>query len=98
MHICRACGCRDPIWRVEHGTRKLKIEGEEWSVFNAFGYAQAFNTFNLPVVCVPVGRTPSGLPVGVQIAGQPFHEKTLLAVASVLEEALGGWQRPSLAL
>jgi Asp-tRNA(Asn)/Glu-tRNA(Gln) amidotransferase A subunit family amidase len=82
----------------EHGARRLKIEDEEVSVFNAFGYAQSFNTFNLPVACVPAGRTPTGLPVGVQLAGRPFQEETVLWAARVLEEALGGWQPPPLAL
>jgi amidase len=79
----------------EHGTRKIRVEGLEMSVFRAFSYAQTFNTFNLPAVSIPAGRTREGLPLGVQLAGRPFHEKMILRVARVLEEALGGWQPPS---
>jgi Asp-tRNA(Asn)/Glu-tRNA(Gln) amidotransferase A subunit family amidase len=32
------------------------------------------------------------LPIGVQIIGRPFAEETVLAVAAIIEEALGGWQ------
>lgn len=80
----------------EHGTRKIRVEDEEISIFEAFSYAQTFNTFNLPVACVPAGRTIEGLPVGVQIVGRPFHEKTVLRTARILEEALGGWQPPQI--
>jgi Asp-tRNA(Asn)/Glu-tRNA(Gln) amidotransferase A subunit family amidase len=73
----------------EHGARKVTIEGEAVSVFRAFGYSQTFNVFGLPVVCVPVGRTRAGLPVGVQLIGRPFAEETVLAAAAILESALG---------
>jgi Asp-tRNA(Asn)/Glu-tRNA(Gln) amidotransferase A subunit family amidase len=77
-----------------HGARKVSARGDEISVFNAFSYAQTFNTFDLPVVCVPAGRTAAGLPIGVQLIGRPNSEKSLLRVAHLLEEALGGWQPP----
>lgn len=75
----------------EHGTRKVRVGNEEINVFNAFSYAQSFNTFNLPVVCIPAGRSREGLPIGVQLVGRPFSEKSLLRVARLLEEALGGY-------
>lgn len=84
------------VTAFEHGARKVRVEDEEINVFDAFSYAQAFNSFNLPVACVPAGRTSEGLPVGVQIVGRPFHEKTVLKVARLLEEALGGWQPPQI--
>ena len=82
----------------EHGTRRIKVRDEEINVFKAFSYAQTFNTFNLPAVCIPAGRTPEGLPVGVHLAGRPFHEKMILGVACFLEEALGGWRPPPFSL
>lgn len=78
----------------EHGTRKVKVADYEMSVFNAFSYSQVFNTFDLPVVCVPAGRTSEGLPVGVQIAARPFCERALLNAALVLEQSLGGYAPP----
>jgi amidase len=80
----------------EHGARKVPVGSEEINVFNAFSYAQTFNTFDLPAVCVPVLRTREGLPVGVQLVGRPASEKSLLRVARILEEALGGWLPPTL--
>jgi aspartyl-tRNA(Asn)/glutamyl-tRNA(Gln) amidotransferase subunit A len=36
---------------------------------------------------VPCGFTKSGLPIGAQIIGQPFHEAELLAIANAYEQA-----------
>ena len=51
----------------------------------------------LPAAAVPVGRTPDGLPIGVQVIGRRYREMEVLAVAKELEEALGGWIKPDLA-
>ena len=48
----------------------------------------------LPATVVPVGLV-DGLPVGVQIAGPFLEDRTTLAVARFLEEALGGCTRPA---
>lgn len=72
----------------EHGARRVDVNGQSISVFRAFSYAQTFNVFGLPSVVVPAGRSAEGLPIGVQIIGRPFEEKTVLAVAAVVEKAL----------
>ncbi len=81
-----------------HGARGVEVGGESVNTFRAFGYAQACNVFGLPAACVPAGRTREGLPVGVQIIGRPFQERIVLAAARAIESALGGWQRPPIAL
>ena len=79
----------------EHGAQRVRVNGESISVFRAFSYAQTFNVFGLPSVVVPAGKSAAGLPIGVQIVGRPFAERTVLAAAAAIEEALGGWQRPA---
>ncbi|HEV7797871.1 MAG TPA: amidase [Pyrinomonadaceae bacterium] len=78
----------------EHDTRKITVGERTMSTFRAFSYSQTFNVFDLPVVVVPASRTAKGLPIGVQIVGRPFAEGTVLAAATIIEEALGGWQPP----
>ena len=80
----------------KHETQKVTVGGRTFSTFRAFSYAQTFNVFDLPCVCVPAGRSPEGLPIGVQIIGRPFAEEAALAAAAIVEEALGGWQAPPL--
>jgi aspartyl-tRNA(Asn)/glutamyl-tRNA(Gln) amidotransferase subunit A len=56
-----------------------------------------FNTLGLPAISIPCGTTPLGLPVGLQIAGPPFGESRVLAVAHAYEQSVGWRKRPSLA-
>jgi len=37
-----------------------------------------------PAVTIPAGRDPSGLPVGVQLAGRPWEDHLVLAAARLL--------------
>ena len=70
----------------EHDALKVTVKGSTMGTFRAFSSAQAFNVFDLPVVTVPVGRSPAGLPIGVQIAGPPFAEELVLAAAEIVEQ------------
>jgi len=79
----------------KHGTLKVTVGERTMSTFRAFSYSQTFNAFDLPAVVVPAGRSPEGLPIGVQIVGRPFAEEMVLDAAAIIEEALGGWQMPS---
>ena len=76
----------------KHGARRVEVNSESVSVFRAFSYSQTYNVFGMPGVAVPAGRSARGLPIGVQVVGPPFEEQTVLAVAEIVEEALGGWQ------
>ena len=54
-------------------------------------------TFSLggqPVVVVPFGRSPEGMPIGVQVAAGVGRDHVALAVARMLERAGGGWSLP----
>ncbi len=50
---------------------------------------------HLPATAAPIGATPEGLPVGVQIMGDAFADRTTLAFAALLErEGLAGYRPP----
>jgi Asp-tRNA(Asn)/Glu-tRNA(Gln) amidotransferase A subunit family amidase len=53
---------------------------------HAFDFVHLIALAGLPAVSVPVG-SEDGLPVGVQVAGPPFREDVVLAVAGALEAA-----------
>ncbi len=72
----------------EHDTLKVTVQGSTFGTFRAFSYSQAFNVFDLPAVTVPAGRSAEGLPIGVQIVGQPNAEEMVLAAAEIVEEAM----------
>jgi len=56
-----------------------------------------FDVFGLPAISIPCGFTSSGLPIGLQIAGAPFAEATVLRVARAYERVTD-WhaRRPAL--
>lgn len=56
-----------------------------------------FSFTGFPSVTVPCGFTAGGLPVGLQLAGRPFDEATVLRVAAAYEGATG-WGKRSPAL
>ncbi|HEY6804490.1 MAG TPA: amidase [Pyrinomonadaceae bacterium] len=74
----------------KHDTLKVSVNGTSMGNFRAFSYAQAFNVFDLPVVTVPAGKSPEGLPIGVQVVGRPFAEELVLQAAEIIQEALSG--------
>jgi aspartyl-tRNA(Asn)/glutamyl-tRNA(Gln) amidotransferase subunit A len=51
-----------------------------------------FNGLGVPVLSVPCGFTADGLPLGLQIAGRPFEEATVLRVGHAYEQAAGWWR------
>ncbi|GAA4225476.1 amidase [Sagittula marina] len=52
------------------------------------GFAFLATLTGLPALSLPVGFTPSGLPVGLQLIGPPRGEARLLQIARRLEQAL----------
>ncbi len=57
-------------------------------------YTSAFNTTGWPGAVVRAGTSPEGMPIGVQLITRPWTEAVALALAQVVETALGGWQKP----
>jgi aspartyl-tRNA(Asn)/glutamyl-tRNA(Gln) amidotransferase subunit A len=47
------------------------------------------NMAGLPGIAVPVGKDAQGLPLALQLIGQPFDEETLFSLGEVIEQAAG---------
>ncbi len=72
-----------------HDERNWVIDGQPVEYLDAMRYTQWFNLLAAPAAVVPVGRSPEGLPIGVQIVGRPFEDEVVLKVASVVDDAFG---------
>jgi len=72
-----------------HGERNWMIEGQQVEYLDAMRYSQWFNLLAAPAAVVPVGRSPEGLPIGVQIIGRPFEDEAVSKVASVVDREFG---------
>jgi amidase len=79
-----------------HGERSWQVEGRTVKYLDAWSYCEWFNLLGTPAAVVPVGKSPEGLPIGVQIVARPWQEELVLSVAETLEEQFAGWRRPPL--
>jgi aspartyl-tRNA(Asn)/glutamyl-tRNA(Gln) amidotransferase subunit A len=64
------------------------LSGEDFG-----NYTTVFNLTGVPAVSVPCGFTRQGLPVGMQLAGRPLDEPTVLRLARAYERATDWSQR-----
>ena len=83
--LCPVCAV--PAFR--HGERAWSVEGETVSYLDAMSYTQWWNIMGNPAAVVPAGRSPEGLPIGVQVVGRPWEEELVLSVAAEIERGLG---------
>ncbi len=77
-----------------HGEREWQVEGKTVKYLDAWSYCEWFNLLGFPAAVVPMGHSPEGLPIGVQIVGRPWQEEVVLAVAAKLEAERGPWPAP----
>jgi Asp-tRNA(Asn)/Glu-tRNA(Gln) amidotransferase A subunit family amidase len=77
-----------------HGERSWQVEGKTVDYLDAWSYAEFFNLLGNPAAVVPVGRSPEGLPIGVQIVGRPWEEEQVLSVVASLEKELAAKNIP----
>jgi Asp-tRNA(Asn)/Glu-tRNA(Gln) amidotransferase A subunit family amidase len=90
--LCPACAI--PAFR--HGEREWRIQGRRVEYLKAMSYSQWFNLLGNPSAVVPVGKSPEGLPIGVQVVGRPWEDEAVLAVAAKIEQVTGGFRPPPL--
>ena len=74
--------------------RLIDIDGVEYPYFDQLVWAGLATMPGLPATAVPAGRSPEGLPVGVQLIGPMFEDRTPLRLAELLEQKIGGFQAP----
>jgi aspartyl-tRNA(Asn)/glutamyl-tRNA(Gln) amidotransferase subunit A len=67
----------DPPFKVEVGlTRNVSARN-----------TLPFDVYGIPMISIPCGFTSAGLPIGLQIAGAPWAESNVLALAHAYERA-----------
>jgi aspartyl-tRNA(Asn)/glutamyl-tRNA(Gln) amidotransferase subunit A len=77
-----------PIAAPRIGEETVRIGGADESVLIAMIRCTApFNATHLPALSLPCGFTRAGLPIGLQIAGRPFDEATVLRAGHAYEQA-----------
>ena len=63
----------------------VSVDGVDHEIYDVI-MTPVFNAFSrLPVLSVPSGFAPNGVPTGVQIVGNPFDETTVFRIARAIE-------------
>jgi amidase len=75
--------------------RRIIIEGRDIAYNDLLFWPGLTCGFHLPGTVAPLGFTQAGLPLGVQIAGPIYGDRTTIAVARLLEEAWLGFTAPA---
>ena len=65
----------------------LAGEQEVGTVAALTQYTRPYNITGFPAISVPCGFSPEGLPIGLQLAGRPFDEETVLRAAHAYEQS-----------
>ncbi len=79
-----------------HGERSWQVEEKTVKYLEAWRYTAWFNLLGTPAAVVPVGKSPEGLPIGVQIVARPWQEELVISIAAALENQLGPYGHPAI--
>ena len=82
--------------RAEQAARRLDVAGKAEPYNNNFNWAGPATVAQLPATIAPIGRTGTGLPIGVQIIGPYLEDSTTIQFAQLIERAFGGFVPPVL--
>jgi amidase len=86
-----------PAFRHDPSTpqeaRTMAVDGKVFPYLHHLVWAELATTCGLPATVIPIGVT-EGLPIGVQIIGPEFEDRTPLAFARAIEREFGGFAPP----
>ncbi len=74
--------------------RRIEIDGKEYPYFDQLVWPEIATTPGLPATAIPIDRSETGLPIGVQIVGPYLEDRTTIAFAELMEREFGGFVPP----
>jgi amidase len=78
----------------EQEKRRINIDGRDFSYPDQMAWSGIANLTGFPATQIPLGLSPDGLPVGVQIVGPWLEDRTPLKLAELIEREFGGFVPP----
>ena len=75
-------------------SRTIEVNGESVSYLNSVMWTGLIGVLGLPSAVPPIGRTPAGLPVGVQVVTPYLRDRDAIALAGHLADIAGGYETP----
>ncbi len=83
-----------PLDHSPHEARKINIDGKALDYDDQVAWCAIATSAGLPATVAPIGQSPQGLPIGVQIIGGYLNDLTTIAFAGQIERAFGGFVPP----
>jgi amidase len=74
--------------------RHINIDGKDHAYPDQLAWPGIATLPGLPATAIPIGLSPEGLPVGVQIVGPWLEDRTPLKLAELIERGFGGFVPP----
>ncbi|HMH70952.1 MAG TPA: amidase, partial [Bradyrhizobium sp.] len=71
--------------------RRIKIDGKDYAYPDQLAWPGIATLPGLPATAIPLGLSPEGLPVGIQIVGPWLEDRTPLKLAELIEREFGGF-------
>jgi amidase len=75
-------------------TRRINIDGKDYVYPDQLAWPGIATLPGLPATAIPIGLSPEGLPIGVQIVGPWLEDRTPLKLADLIEREFGGFVPP----
>lgn len=79
---------------TEPGQRRVDVDGTEIGWEDMLFWPGIVGGFHLPASTAPLALSSGGLPIGVQIVGPMYGDRTTIAVAQMLEKSWRGFVAP----
>jgi amidase len=76
--------------------RRIKIDGKDYVYPDQLAWPGIATLPGLPATAIPLGLSPEGLPVGIQIVGPWLEDRTPLKLAELIEREFGGFVPPKM--
>jgi amidase len=74
--------------------RKIIVDGKPYPYVDQLLWPGIATCPGLPATAIPVGLSPEGLPIGVQLVGAWLEDRTPLKLAELIEQNFGGFVPP----
>jgi aspartyl-tRNA(Asn)/glutamyl-tRNA(Gln) amidotransferase subunit A len=85
-----------PAIRSDQAFQEIEIDGVKANATESLlRLTMPFNLTGLPAISFPCAFSSDGLPIGLQVAGKPFEEATVLRIAHAYQQ-LTDWHRREL--
>ena len=78
----------------DQGARRIVVDNQDYPYSNQLVWPGIATCPGLPATAIPIGLSPEGLPIGVQIVGPWLEDRTALKLAELIEKSCGGFVAP----